>query len=106
MMGWGRELAQGLNVRASLIVASHNEGDALGNTLESCIASCGDLDYEIVVVDDASTDGSAEDIEQRFPLVRLHRQPERKGASPTKALGARQARGEVLIFLDGHCLPE
>jgi glycosyltransferase involved in cell wall biosynthesis len=93
-------------MRASLIIASHNEGAALGNTIESCIASCHGLDYEIVVVDDASTDGSAEDIERRFPQVRLHRQPQRVGASPAKALGARHARGEVLVFLDGHCFPE
>lgn len=93
-------------MRASLIVASHNEGTTLGNTIESCIASCDDLDYEIVLVDDASTDGSAEDIEQRFPQVRLFRQPQRQGASPAKALGARHARGEVLVFLDGHCFPE
>ena len=32
--------------------------------------------------------------------------PERRGASPTKDLGAQHARGDVFIFLDGHCCPE
>jgi len=93
-------------MRASLIVACHNEGTALGKTLESCIESAGNLDYEIVVADDASTDGSAENVERRFPQARIHRHNQRRGASPTKAMGARHARGEVLLFLDGHCLPE
>ena len=33
-------------------------------------------------------------------------QPRRQGTSPTKDFGARSARGEVLVFLDGHCKPE
>lgn len=93
-------------MRASIIIASHNEGAALGKTIESCIETCVDLDYELVVADDASTDGSAEDVSRRFSQVRLYRHGQRQGASPTKALGVRNARGNVLVFLDGHTKPE
>lgn len=93
-------------MRASIIIASHNEGAALGKTIESCIETCVDLDFELVVADDASTDGSAEDVSRRFSQVRLYRHEQRQGASPTKALGARNARGNVLVFLDGHTKPE
>src|SRR5207302_1428912 len=40
------------------------------------------------------------------PQVRLARHAERRGVSQTKDLGARRARGEVLVFLDAHCKPE
>jgi GT2 family glycosyltransferase len=93
-------------MRASIIIASHNEGELLANTIESCIETTSGLDYEIIVADDASTDGSAESVAKRFPMVRLHRHGKRQGASPTKHLGSRQARGEVLLFLDGHSKPE
>jgi len=93
-------------VRVSIIIASYNEGDALGKTIESCIETCANLDYEIVVADDASTDGSLEAVTRRFLQVRVHRHKRRLGASPTKALGARNARGDVFVFLDGHCNPE
>ena len=93
-------------MRASIIIASHNEGDSLGKTIQSCIETSADLDYEIIVADDASTDGSAEEVSRRFSQVRLFRHERRQGASPTKALGARNARGNVLVFLDGHSKPE
>jgi GT2 family glycosyltransferase len=93
-------------MRTSLIIAAHNEGEQLLNTLESCVETAGALDYEIIVADDASTDGTPEAVARRFPLVRLQRQTSRQGASPTKNLGARWASGDIFIFLDGHTKPE
>ncbi len=93
-------------MRISIIVASYNEGRVLGQTIESCIETCADLDYEIVVADDASTDDSIETVSRRFTQIRVYRHPQRLGASPTKHLGAKNARGDVLVFLDGHTKPE
>ena len=93
-------------MRASIIIASYKEGGLLARTIESCIETTTGLEYEIVVADDASPDGCAEAAARRFPMMRLYRQPRRQGASPTKHLGSRHARGEVLVFLDGHCKPE
>jgi GT2 family glycosyltransferase len=126
-------------MRASIIIAAHNEGERLVRTVESVIESAGGLDYEIIVADDASDDGSIEETVRRFPRVRVVRHdpivasslrivasslrerassrdtttdlsrsesPRPRGCSPTKDLGARHARGEVLVFLDGHTLPE
>jgi glycosyltransferase involved in cell wall biosynthesis len=69
-------------MRASLIIAAHNEGDALWRTVGSCVETAGGLDYEIVVVDDASTDGSIEETIRRFPRVRLTRHESRLGSVP------------------------
>lgn len=93
-------------MRFSLVIAAHNEGALLWKTVASCIETCSGLDYEIVVVDDASFDDSLIELQHRFPNVRILSLPERLGASPAKALGAQESRGEVLVFLDGHCKPE
>jgi GT2 family glycosyltransferase len=93
-------------MRTSIIVASHNEGEGLQKTVKSCIETAYGLDYEIIVVDDASTDNSLEALEQHFPQVRIHRHERRLGASPAKAAGARIARGEVFVFIDGHSKTE
>ncbi len=75
-------------MRASIIIAAHNEGTRLRRTVESCLATAGKLDHEIIVADDASTDGSIDDVTRRTPRARIVRGEERKGASPTKAAGA------------------
>lgn len=93
-------------MRLSLIIAAHNEGAALWKTVASCVETCAGLDYEIVVADDASFDDSLVELRRRFPNVRIVAVDDRQGASPTKDLGAQEAHGEVLIFLDGHCKPE
>lgn len=94
-------------LRASIVIASLNEGDRLWKTVQSCIETIEeDGGYEVVVADDASNDGSIEELRQRFPHVRVFAHAERRGVSPTKDLGARSSCGAVLVFLDGHCKPE
>jgi GT2 family glycosyltransferase len=53
-----------------------------------------------------SNDDSIDAMLRRFPQVRVVRHGERRGASPTKASGAQAARGDTLVFLDGHTNPE
>jgi GT2 family glycosyltransferase/NifU-like protein involved in Fe-S cluster formation len=93
-------------MRASIVIASLNEGDRLWRTVASCQEDMGTLDCEIVVADDGSQDGSLDGLRRRFPQVPVFVQPERGGPAPTKDLGARHSRGDVLVFLDGHCKPE
>jgi glycosyltransferase involved in cell wall biosynthesis len=59
-------------VRTSVIIAAHNEGPSLRKTVQSCIETSAGLDYEIIVSDDASNDGSIDEVEQRFTQVRIH----------------------------------
>jgi GT2 family glycosyltransferase len=60
-------------MRASLIIAAHNEGEHLWKTVQACWSAIGGLDCEIVVSDDASTDDSIDDMLRRFPRVRVIR---------------------------------
>ncbi|HEV3262474.1 MAG TPA: glycosyltransferase [Gemmataceae bacterium] len=93
-------------MRATIAIASCNEGELLARTVHSCLETTAGLDCEVVVADDASEDGSAERLRRRFPGVRVVSHAERRGVSLTKDLAARCARGDVLVFLDAHCKPE
>jgi GT2 family glycosyltransferase len=92
-------------MRASIAISAHNEGELLLKTVQSCLETISDLDCEIVVADDASTDESIDRLKKAYPGVRVYSSPERRGCSATKDLAARSSQGDVLIFLDAHCKP-
>ncbi len=57
-------------------------------------------DFEIVVVDNASTDGTVAMLEGRDPRIRLVRNPSNVGAAAAKNQGIVASRGELVWFLD------
>ncbi len=83
----------------SFIVPAHNEASCLGRTLQAIhdSASVAGRPYEIIVVDDASTDATAEVAGQHNATVVpvAHRQ-----IAATRNSGGRAARGERLFFVD------
>lgn len=87
----------------SVVIPNRNGAATIGLCLESALA-CRHPNFEVVVVDDASTDGSVAQIE-RFAcrLIRLHRHC---GAARARNAGAQHARGDVLFFTDADCLLE
>lgn len=94
-------------MRTTVVIPAHNEGEALAKTVAE-VKKTMVIDgktAEIVICDDASTDGSLEAVENEEG-VRIERFAQRSGVSRTKHLGARVAAGETLIFLDGHCKPD
>jgi O-antigen biosynthesis protein len=86
--------------KVSVVVASYNGG----RTLEACLNSLSKLnypDYEIILVDDGSTDGTHQ-IAARFPNVRNLRQ-ENLGLSAARNAGIKAATGEIVAFTDSDC---
>jgi len=72
--------------------------------LEKCLIALEDQnytgDYEVVVVDDGSNDGTVEWLrETQFPHVRLIVQ-DHQGPSAARNLGVEQAKGDTIIFID------
>jgi GT2 family glycosyltransferase len=92
-------------MRTSVLIGAHNEGSRLWHTVESILESGMGKDAEVVVADDASTDGSSAELRRRFPQIVVVDQRERSGVAATRGLAVRQARGETLVFLDGHTKP-
>jgi glycosyltransferase involved in cell wall biosynthesis len=85
----------------SIVIPTHNGAATIGRCLAAALAS----DYprfEVVVVDDGSTDGSAAIIEA-FP-VKLLRTAARGGVSRARNAGAAASSGELLFFIDADCL--
>ncbi len=84
----------------SVAICMHNGGAYIVEALESVFAqTC--QDFEIVLIDDGSTDGSADEVERRFPdpRLRIFRQPQQtlRGARPA---AVSHARGGLIAFLD------
>ena len=79
----------------SVIVPNYNGGRTIGRCLEALFASSYD-NFEVIVVDDCSSDGSAEII-RRFPC-RPVLLDERSGASRARNIGAQNSAGEVLFL--------
>ncbi len=87
----------------SVIVCSYNGG----RTLAACLDSLSKLtypDYEVILVDDGSTDDTAYTATQ-FPQVRYIHQSNH-GLSHARNTGAAAARGEVLAYTDSDCMAD
>jgi glycosyltransferase involved in cell wall biosynthesis len=83
----------------SAIIPTYNRLAYIRRAVDSILAQTVPVD-EIIVVDDGSTDGTAEAVEQWFgDRVRLIRQ-ENTGVSGARRRGIREARGEWIAFLD------
>jgi glycosyltransferase involved in cell wall biosynthesis len=87
----------------SVIVCSYNGA----KTLAACLQSLGNLnysDYEVILVDDGSTDNTAQ-IAEQFPHVRYIHQ-KNHGLSHARNTGAAAAKGEVLAYTDSDCMAD
>jgi N-acetylglucosaminyl-diphospho-decaprenol L-rhamnosyltransferase len=85
----------------SIIVVSYNARDHL----ERSLASVADGPSEVIVVDNASTDGSPELVRERFPSVRLLELPENRGFGAGNNEGMRIASGRYFLLLNSDAWP-
>jgi GT2 family glycosyltransferase len=89
--------------RVSVVVCSYNSE----RTMEACLASLAALDYpdyEVIVVNDGSTDRTLE-ISRGFPFCRIISQPN-KGLSAARNVGAEAATGEIVAYTDSDCVAD
>lgn len=85
----------------SVVIPVHNAPAHLEKCLSKLFASV-DPPEEVIVVDDGSTDATPE-VARKFD-VRLLTEAERQGPAAARNLGARQASGDVLYFIDADVL--
>lgn len=84
----------------SVVVPVFNEEENMSILQSELRAALAGLDYEIVFVDDGSTDRSADKIETA-PNVRLMRLEKNTGQSAALYAGIRAARGRTIVMIDG-----
>ncbi len=87
----------------SVIVPAHNAGATIGRTLDALAAQDVESDFEVVVVDDGSTDDTGTVAGRQE--VRVVRHANARGAAAARNSGVEAARGEVLAFTDADCEP-
>jgi len=113
MEGWQTQLTAPLEserarqLQVTVLLPAYNEERAIQRVLCEIVEALADetLGFEIVVVDDASTDRTA-DLAEQFASdcwqcpVRVVRAPENRGAGAARKLGIRAAQGEIVVMLD------
>jgi GT2 family glycosyltransferase len=90
--------------RLSVVIPTrHRDGD-LATCLEALRPQVGPASAEVIVTDDGSESTARAMIEARFPFVRWTEGP-RRGPASNRNHGARQARGELIVFVDDDVVP-
>ena len=92
-----RPRASADSVRTTVVLPAYNEGAALPHVLDE-LGEYLDSSYEVLVVDDGSTDNTA-DVAERYP-VRLVQHASNRGKGVAIRTGITQAQGENVVIMD------
>ena len=87
-------------IAISIVIVNWNTKHFLKGCLDSIPASCGELSYEVVVVDNASTDGSVEFLQTKYPGVELIKNTTNKGYAKACNQGADKVSGKYIFILN------
>lgn len=88
----------------SIIIVNYNTKQLLANCLQTIYDKTQHVEFEIIVVDNASIDGSEDYITQRFPYVKWINSGENFGFGKANNLGVKSASGKYLFFLNSDTL--
>lgn len=89
----------------SIIIPTYNRRDKLFETLMSIAQQTFPIDkYEVIVVDDGSTDDTAKIIEESFPFTLRYFWQSNQGDAAARNFGVEQSKADLLVFLDDDIL--
>ncbi|MCB9799246.1 MAG: glycosyltransferase [Candidatus Omnitrophica bacterium] len=83
----------------SVIIPVYNRPEPLKRALKSVLAQKG-VSFEVIVIDDGSTDGTGEMVRAEFAAVQYHYYPENRGPAFARNRGVEKAGGKWIAFLD------
>lgn len=90
---------------ASIVVRCYNERDYIGKLFHGLFEQTHD-DFEVILVDSGSTDGTLE-IARQYPIEDVvHIPPEKFSFGRALNYGCEAARGEYCVFISAHCYPK
>ena len=88
--------------KASVVIPAYNAEKSIGQCIGSVLSQRPGFSFEVIVVDDGSTDMTAE-AAAGFRGVRLLRQ-EKSGPAAARNNGAKAAKGKIVVFMDSDCV--
>jgi GT2 family glycosyltransferase len=88
----------------SIVIVNYNAQPHLENCLQSLTSSPPAIAHEIVVVDNASTDGSAHAVRARWPAITLIEQRSNVGFAAGNNSGIRASRGALILLLNNDTI--
>ncbi len=90
-------------MKVSVIVPAYNAQKFIGKCIEALLAQKYQREnYEIIVIDDGSTDRTS-DIVRTYPVKYIFQK--NKGPAAARNAGAKEAKGEIILFTDSDCIP-
>ncbi len=96
-----RPIASHIVNSLSIIIVTYNSAETVGRCLRSLVGSLGTLmTYEIIVVDNHSTDATPGMIKESFPSVMMIAMGRNEGFAAAANTGAARASGNILFFLN------
>jgi GT2 family glycosyltransferase len=88
----------------SIIIVNYNVKEFLQNLLHSIDKAAQNITHEIIIVDNASDDGSIEFLQQKFPKVKLIINKENLGFGKANNIGMKIAKGRYFLLLNPDTL--
>ncbi len=94
-------------MKASVIIPTKNPGPHFQKVLTAVLSQSTDFDYEVLVIDSGSTDGTLEYVKDHVaPRVRLHRiEPASFGHGRTRNLGVSMTSGQYAVLITHDAMP-
>ncbi|MEO8398343.1 MAG: glycosyltransferase, partial [Ignavibacteriaceae bacterium] len=87
-------------INVSIIIVNYNQLKLLHNCLLSIFNNIQSLSYEIIVVDNCSTEGNVEDVTKQYDNVTLIKNNENIGFAAANNIGLQHANGKYILFLN------
>ena len=88
------------HMKLSIVIICWNDWKVIENCLRSIFESTHKIQYEVIVSDNGSTDGSVEKIRAQFPAVRVVENRANLGFAKGNNAGIREAGGEYVLILN------
>ena len=87
-------------IDVSIIIVNHNSLDLLSDCLRTLHEFTKDVSFEVIIVDNNTTEGNIDDIVNPYPKVTLIKNDSNRGFGPANNQGLEIAGGEYILFLN------
>ena len=87
-------------IDVSIVIVSYNTKELTTECIRSILDNVKGINFEIIVIDNDSKDGSPEYLRQYFPTIQTIALPENLGFSKANNRGVKVAKGRYVLFLN------